>query len=348
MPGGDRRTPATTGRVPIQPNELGADPARDCDPHQPGGRRARLRSARSPGASCIKVTKNIDEEAANTTSWVTLAATAPDAEDREQGGRGAHRGADAAATQARITVAPASSRIVCSKPQPTLGAQDGANARLPAGGEHRFPEVDGPPLPACRRIEGAGTSPAAASATIGRLTTAPSAHPGPSARKPRAAPRSRRSRRSPPQTPSAVLRSLPSLKVVVGVEEGAGRSHDRGTDALRDPSADEQPLVLSSSSRHGSRDQDRPATAPAASRQVSGATTEEQETAPSQVEDVHAGGPLQVLLGEVQVVLKINGSTTLTMDVEGDIHELNRAQQRPRHAQPVAQDEGLIKLVAHR
>ena len=42
-----------------------------------------------------------------------------------------------------------------------------------------------------------------------------------------------------PQAPSAVLRSLPSRKVVVELGKGRGGCHERGADALDEPGGDQ-------------------------------------------------------------------------------------------------------------
>ena len=129
-----------------------------------------------------------------------------------------------------------------------------------------------------------------------------------------------------PQTPSAMLRSRPSRKVVIRIERAAGEM----TAAPR-PCSDRAPI--SDASLHASPATSEPGgeqhepgheDAPAA-EQVGGAPAE-QEEAPER-ERVGADHPLQVLLREPEVDLDRGKSDVDDCDVEHD-HELHDAEER--------------------
>ena len=129
-----------------------------------------------------------------------------------------------------------------------------------------------------------------------------------------------------PQTPSAMLRSRPSVNVVERIESAAGemmaaprpctaRARDQRRLAPREP-RDER----------GDRehDQAREEKAPPP-EQVGGAAAEEQE--PAEDERVGADHPLEVLLGEPEIDLDGGQRDVHDRDIQDD-HELDRAQER--------------------
>ena len=128
-----------------------------------------------------------------------------------------------------------------------------------------------------------------------------------------------------PQTPSALLRSAPSLKVVVTIESAAGEMIAAprpcaARAAISWPSVEEKPAAseataTSSSPRHEDF-------APA--EQVGRAAAEQEEAAEG--EDVGVDDPGQVLLGEVERVADRRQGDVDDRGVEDD-DELGRGQQ---------------------
>ena len=210
--------------------------------------------------------------------------------------------------------------------------------RHPAGSQQRSLEVK---LAArCALVWSAGSSRNVASsdsATIGRLTNSTQRQPGPSAsRPPRETPMAAPIAEMPPQIPSAVLRSLPSVKVVVRIESAAGAMIAAPTPWAMRAAINSPWLCASPPASEQTREPDQSGDEnPPASQQVRGATAEQQETPVG--EEVAAGDPLQVLLGEVQAVLNRRQRDVDDRRV-GHVHELNPAQQKQRqHTQPRAQ-----------
>ena len=125
--------------------------------------------------------------------------------------------------------------------------------------------------------------------------------PGPSvSRPPSSTPAADASPPTPPQTPSAVLRSGPSLKVVVRIDSAAGSiiaapmpCASRAPTSTPELSA-KPPISDEIADQHGPGDEHA-----AAAEQVGRAAAEQHEAAVGQ--QVGARDPLQVLDGEVEV-----------------------------------------------
>jgi hypothetical protein len=117
-----------------------------------------------------------------------------------------------------------------------------------------------------------------------------------------------------PQMPSALLRSAPSVNVVVTIASAAGERADEESGARREPAGE----------RGGGEQRHAGDEHLAAAEQVGGAAAEEQEAAEGQ--RVGVDDPLQVVLGEVQRVLDRRQRDVHDRRVEDD-HELDRREE---------------------
>ena len=129
-----------------------------------------------------------------------------------------------------------------------------------------------------------------------------------------------------PQTPSAMLRSRPSRKVVIRIESAAGEMIAAPRPCIaRAPisEASLQARPASSEPAANSHEPDEEHAPPA--EQVGGAPAEEEEAAED--ERVGADHPLQVLLREPEVDLDRGQRDVHDRDVEHD-HELHDAEER--------------------
>ena len=135
-----------------------------------------------------------------------------------------------------------------------------------------------------------------------------------------------------PQTPSAMLRSLPSAKVVVRIDSAAGEmiAAPRPWSA-RAPISDGSVHASAREQRAEREDDDADEEHAPAAEQVGRAPAEQQEAAED--ERVGADHPLEVLLREAEVDLDRGQGDVHDRDVEDD-HELHDAEERQR--QPLA------------
>ena len=128
-----------------------------------------------------------------------------------------------------------------------------------------------------------------------------------------------------PQTPSARLRSAPSAKVVVRIDERGGRE-DRRAEALERARRDQLALAgRQAAEQRGEREEDEAdGEDAAAAEQVGHAPAEQQEAAED--ERVGVDDPGQVLLGEVEVAADRRQRDIDDRGVEDD-DELGRGEQ---------------------
>ena len=162
------------------------------------------------------------------------------------------------------------------------------------------------------------------SATIGRLTNSTQRQPGPSAsRPPRETPTAAPIAEMPPQMPSAVLRSLPSVNVVVRIESAAGAMIAAPIPCAMRALINRPWLCATPTGQRADREPNQSGDENPPTAQQVRCTTAKQQEAPVG-EEVAAGDPLQVLLGEVQVVLNRRQRDVDDRRV-GHVHELNPA-----------------------
>ena len=139
-----------------------------------------------------------------------------------------------------------------------------------------------------------------------------------------------------PQTPSAMLRSRPSAKVVDRIDSAAGEMIAAPSPCrARAPISDCSDQASPASSEASGEDDHAHEEDATSSQQVGGAAAEEQQAAEDQ--RVGADHPLQVLLGEPEVDLDRRQRDVHDRDVQDD-HELDHAQQRQR--QPLSSFRG--------
>ena len=177
------------------------------------------------------------------------------------------------------------------------------------------------------------------STQIGMLTNSTQRQPGPSeSTPPRKTPAAAATPLIAPHTPSALVRSLPSVKRG-GQDRQPGGRHQRRADALRDAGADQHAGVGGEpAGERAHREQGRAGHQQApASDQVGRASAEQQE--PAVGDEVAAEHPLQALLGEAQVVADRRQRDVHDRGVD-DVHELDRAQQQQREHAAAGGQEG--------
>ena len=167
---------------------------------------------------------------------------------------------------------------------------------------------------------------AKATRLTGTLTQSTHSQPRPSVRMPPSrTPAAPPEPATAPQTPSALLRSAPSLKVVVTIESAAGEMIARA-EALRRAGRDQLPLGRGEAGgERGDGDQQQAGHEDAAAaEQVGGAAAEQQEAAEG--EHVGVDDPGQVLLGEVEGRADRRQRDVDDRGVEDD-DELRRAEE---------------------
>ena len=174
------------------------------------------------------------------------------------------------------------------------------------------------------------------------MTNSTQRHPGPSvSTPPRSTPAAEASPATPPQTPSAVLRSLPSLKVVVSSDSAAGSIIAAPRPCARRAPTSTPALPANPPISEDSANSAVPATQDAAAaEQVAGPAAEQHETAVG--EQVAAEHPLQALHGEVQVARGSSGSAMLTIDASMKSRKRDRAQQGQRELAAPSPEKGWV------
>ncbi len=127
------------------------------------------------------------------------------------------------------------------------------------------------------------------------------------------------------QTPSALARSAPSLKVVEMIESAAGEINARA-EALECAEGDQHPFALREPvHQRGEREDHEPDQEdPLAPEQVAGAAAEEQEAAED--ERVGSDDPLEAGFAQVEILLDRRQGDVHDRAVEDD-HELREADQ---------------------
>src|SRR6266851_5039338 len=179
-------------------------------------------------------------------------------------------------------------------------------------------------VPSCWEVASSPAAPARISAQTGRLTNSTHRQPGPcDSTPPRNTPAAAASPEIAPQVPSARLRSVPWLNVVVRMDSPAG-----AIIAAPAPCPSRAPISM-------------PALAarPPASEQAGGAAAEQQQ--PPVGDQVAGQDPLQVLHREAQAAPDRRQGDVHDRGV-GDVEELDRAQQQQREPAGSGREEGTV------